>query len=174
MAMREAAVELWGPDALRQIGERMSEQARRETIKPTAIVPEWLPEAHLMEWYEAVWQGPCAGQEADYGRFIDRTMDHSFGRVQKVLLSIATPLMLAKKSVELWRRDHTHGTLEGEKTGHREVTLTLRDSIQTTTELGRQAIVEIYRYACALTRCKEVRAAHALRGNQLAVRIQWK
>jgi hypothetical protein len=174
VAMRTAAVELWGPGALRLLGERMPERARRETVKPTAIVPEWLPEIHLMAWYEAAWEGPCARRESEYFRFIDRTMDHGFGRVRKALLLVATPPMLGAKAGPLWRHDHTHGTLQAENTGARELTLTLSDNMQTTTEVSRLAIVEVYRYACTLTRYKEARAAYSMHGNQLVVRIQWR
>lgn len=175
VAFRTAAVELWGPDALRQLGERMPEEARRATIKPTAIAPEWLPEAHVMAWYEAAWEGPCGRREGDYLGFIDRMMDHGFGRVRKLLLSMAmTPVSLAVRSAELWRHDHTHGTLTVERTGVREMTLTLRDHVYMSTALSRLSVVEIYRYASALTRCKEASATHALAGDRLLVRIQWR
>jgi hypothetical protein len=174
VALRTTALELWGANALRALGERMPERARRETIKPSAIVPEWLPEAHLMTWYDVVWEGPCAGQEGEYLRFIDRTMDHSFGRVRKALLSIASPPMLAAKAADLWRYDHTHGTLEAEKTGARELRLTLRDSVQTSTDLSRRTNAELLRYACTLTRYKEARAAYSMHGDRLVVRIQWR
>jgi hypothetical protein len=175
VAFRTAAIELWGPDALRQLGERMPEGARRETIKPSAIAREWLPEAHVMAWYEAAWEGPCGRRERDYLGFIDRMMDHGFGRVRKLLLSMAmTPLSLAVRCAALWRHDHTHGTLTAEQTGGREMLLTLRDHVYMTTELSRRSVVEIYRYASTLTRCKEASASHTMQGARLLVHIKWK
>lgn len=74
---------------------------------------------------------------------------------------------------ELWRHDHTHGTLTSH-VGDHEGTMTLSDHPYTTTPLARSSIAEIYRYAVSLARAKHVSARHLVRGpNQLEVKLSW-
>src|SRR5690606_20392289 len=74
---------------------------------------------------------------------------------------------------ELWRHDHTHGTLTSH-VGDHEGTMTLSDHPYTTTPLARSSIAEIYRYAVSLARAKHVSSRHLVRGpNQLEVKLSW-
>jgi len=174
-AFRQSAVELWGRDGLRQLGERMPEEARRDTVDTVVVAHEWLPETYVLAWYEAAWEGPAARDNTAYFRFLDRMMDHGFGKVRKFMLSIAgTPHFVASKGSELWRHDHTHGTLTYREDGPHGGLFTLSDHPYIETPLSRASIAEIYRYAAALTRVKEVKENHSLEGNALTVRITWR
>jgi hypothetical protein len=150
----------------------MPEASRRATVEPVVLTDEWLPEEHVMAWYEAAWAF-CQRNEAEYFRFIDRMIDFGFGRVRKLLLSLASIAMVASKAPELWRHDHTTGELLSEY--HQgEVTLRLRGHLYTTTPLARRSIAEIYRYALSLTGKKNMTATHSLEPDgELRVRLRY-
>jgi hypothetical protein len=171
-SFRSAALDLWGPDGLRRIGEAMPEASRRATVEPVVLADEWIPEEHVMAWYEAAWT-LSERNDAEYCRFLDRMMDVGFGRVRKLLLNLASVATVATKAPELWRHDHTSGVLRSEyREG--EVTLCLRDHIYTTTPLARRSIAEIYRYVVSLTGRKHVTATHSLEPDgELRVRLRY-
>lgn len=173
-AFRRAAVDIWGDEGLREIGAGMSEEARLRCVDAVVIGEEMLPERFVLEWYECAWAGPAARNRVSYHRFLDRMMDHGFGRVRKVLLGIATPLMLARKASDLWRHDHTHGELTVRDPKERSFQLILRDHPYVESPLARSSIAEIYRYAMSLTRASRVTSRHALEDERtLAVTVEW-
>jgi hypothetical protein len=171
---RAAATTMWGPAGLRAIGDKMPADARKETVDAVIISTETLPERYVMAWYEAVWAGPANRQQAAFCGFLDRMMDHGFGRVRKVLLGLVAPPQLAEKASELWRHDHDTGTLTTSTEGS-VTTFILRDHVYTTTPLARLAIAEIYRYAMSLARGVHAPTqSHTLeRDGSLRVRITW-
>ena len=174
-SFRTAALELWGAEGLAQIAARMPADARRETIDAVVLSAEFLPEEYVLAWYEAAFDGPAAGQNTEYFRFLDKMLDHGFGRVRRFLLGIAmSPVDVFPKCAELWRHDHTHGTLSFELTGRTSVTFTLRDHPYLGTPLARASIAEILRYVVALCRARGVMSTHSLEGNALLVRITWR
>jgi len=79
-----------------------------------------------------------------------------------------------KKSMELWRHDHTTGALTGEVSG-RTASFALHDHLYTTTPLARLSIAEIYRYAISLVRgTHNVVETHALSdAGALDVQLSW-
>lgn len=173
-ALRRSANDLWGTDGLLRIGDAMSVEARRRCIDALVIEEEMLPERFVLEWYESVWAGPAERDKATYLGFLDRMMDHGFGRVRKLLLAMATPTVLAQKSSELWRHDHTHGELSWRPLTDRSIELTLTDHPYVETPLGRSSIAEIYRYAVSLTRVKHVTEKHWLGASgTLVVTLHW-
>src|SRR5690606_6138914 len=95
-AFRRAAVDLWGEAGLQQIGDAMTEEARRRCIDSIVIEEEMLPERFVLEWYEHAWAGPARRDRDAYDRFLDRMMDHGFGRVRKFLLGMATPAIIGR------------------------------------------------------------------------------
>lgn len=174
LALRQAAIELWGQEGLRQISGGMSSQARARCIEPLVFGEEMLPERFVLEWYEAVWEGPAGRNHPLYDRFLDTMMDHGFGKVRKFLLGVATPAIVVRKCGELWRQDHTHGSLEVRIVTDHHFELTLSDHPYLETPLGRSSIAEIYRYALSLARARSVHAKHWLNSPRtLTVRIDW-
>lgn len=150
----------------------MPEAARIETVDPPVLASEWIPEEHVMAWYEAAW-AVSQRSDAEYCRFIDRMMDFGFGRVRKWLLNFAGVAGIAAKAPELWRHDHTSGELsityqEG------DVVLRLREHVYTTTPLARRSIAEIYRYVVSLAVKQTVTATHLLEpSGDLRVRLRY-
>jgi hypothetical protein len=171
---RAAATVVWGDEGLRAIRAQMTSEVREETLDPIVLSREMLPERYVMAWYEAVWAGPAQRQQAPFCTFLDRMMDHGFGRVRKVLLGFVSPAQLAVKAAELWRHDHDTGTLTTSTEGC-VTTVVLRDHVYTTTPLSRLAIAEIYRYAISLTRgTREPTETHVLDPDgSVRTRITW-
>ncbi len=174
VGFRRAALDLWGMEGLKRIGDSMSDEARRRCLDPVVIEEEMLPERFVIEWYECTWAGPAARDRQAYNRFLDEMMDHGFGRVRKFLLGVATPTMVGIKAGGLWRHDHTHGELTTKVISDRAFELRLTDHPYVETPLARASIAEIYRYAMSLARARDVRAKHALMDSRtLSVTIEW-
>lgn len=172
---RRAAVDLWGEEGLRQIGDAMSEEARRRCISSIVIEEEMLPERFVHEWYERAWAGPAQRDRDEYHRFLDRMMDHGFGRVRKFLLGMATPAIVGRKAGELWRHDHTHGEIVTRSMSDRSFELRLTDHPYLETPLARSSIAEILRYAMSLAHAKGVQGKHRLEDHRtLVVHIEWR
>ena len=152
---RASANRLWGPSGLEAIGARMPADARHATVDAIIITSEMLPEKYVMAWYEAVWAGPAQRQQPVFCEFLDRMMDHGFGRIRKVLLSLVSPTQLATKAPDLWQHDHDTGVLTSAVEDNVS-TFVLRNHLYTTTPLSRLAIAEIYRYALSLARGVQV------------------
>lgn len=172
---RHAALEVFGQAGLDEIASTMSEEARSVCLDPIVIHQEMLPERFVLEWYECTWAGPASRDRATYNRFLDRMMDHGFGRVRKLLLGLATPAILAQKAPDLWRHDHSHGVLTFETLGPHSVQARLSDHAYVESPLARSSIAEIYRYAMSLTRAKAVTARHFLADERtLSVHIEWQ
>ncbi len=174
LGFRAAARTLWGEAGIKAIAERIEPEAAAATVHPVMISDEWLPERFVMAWYDAVWDGPAQRDVTKYAAFIDLMMDNGFGRVRKLLLSIATPQMLARQAPELWRYDHTTGTLACEMPNDHTLVATLRDHVYTTTLISRRSVAEIYRYAISLVRTKDTRVTHSLDDSDLVCRITWR
>jgi hypothetical protein len=86
VAMRAAAVHLWGETGLREIGQLLPDDARRDTVEAHIIGGSWVPERYAVAWYEAVWRGPAREQHASFVRFVETILDLGFGRVRRIML----------------------------------------------------------------------------------------
>jgi hypothetical protein len=171
VGFRQAASSLWGPQALEHIASLLPPESRHTA----SATPElWLPEQFVLDWYVAAFKGPCDGKTDAFLQFIDRMMDHGFGRIRKFLLGMIGPKDLVLKAPELWRHDHTTGVLktEADSKGGRVI---LENHIYNTTMLSRTAIAEVYRYAAALSRVREVKSRHHLTPDgSLEVFLSWQ
>jgi hypothetical protein len=174
-ASRAAVVDLWGDDGLAQLGSLLPDDARRDTLEPVVVSSDWFPERYMLAWYEAVWDGPAKRQPAQLRLFIDQRMNHGFGRVRRFLLRAATPAQLVAKAPQLWRHDHTTGTMSGALADH-VATLRLHDHPYTTVPLARLATAEVYRYAASLLRGpRNVVESHGVEADgALVVRVTWE
>jgi hypothetical protein len=173
---RRALVDLWGDDGLAQVAALLPEDVRRDTIDSIVVASEWLPESYMIAWYQAIWQGPGQRRTEGLRRFIDRRMDLGFGRVRKLMLNVISPEQLLAKAPELWRHDHTTGTLAGTFGAPNDVSLTLREHPYTVAPLARLATAEVYRYALSLVRgTHDVTERHGVEEEgTLVVRLAWK
>lgn len=169
-----ATMQLWGVAGLNSVAALLPPDTRAATIDQPIEPLGWMPERHQMAWFEAVFQGPCKNDDVAYCAWVDRMMDLSFGRVRRMMLAAITPQGLIERAAELWRHDHSHGTLRV-TTSSSGAIATLHDHPFTRSATTRRAMAEVYRYAISLSRAKDVRETHLLdaRGD-LVVRLSWK
>lgn len=174
--MRRAVLDLWGEAGLADIAARVSMDTRLQTVEAPASPLTWVPERFLTEWHEATWDGPARRDDAALCKTINRRLDLGFGRVRKALLSLLGPEEVIRRAGELWKHDHTHGTLvvhfeKGKKIG----SATLTDHVFCESPIARRALAETFRYIIQLSRgVKTSRSSHALQGRSLAIRISWE
>ncbi|HEX4456346.1 MAG TPA: hypothetical protein VIA18_00170 [Polyangia bacterium] len=172
VASRLAAVELFGADGLRAIGERLPEEARH-LVDSALIDAPWLPERFVMAWQEAVWAGPAQLDDAKFRQWIHQTIALGFGRVRRLLVNLVTPATLCTRAAELWHEEHSHGAITAEPHGQ-EVLIRLREHPYTERAIARMVLAEGLRYAAGLTRAKSVTEAHHMDGDVLEVKLTWK
>lgn len=171
--MRRAVVQLWGEDGLNAVGRNLPEDARQATVDSVVVLEDWLPERFVMAWYDAVMLGPAKDDRNLFRTFIDRMMDFGFGAVRKLLLQLASPEQMASRCADLWRHDHSHGTLSSKRIAQNVYLFVLEEHVYTTTALSRLAVVEIYRYALQLTGPKDATAQHTVVGDALHVTLRF-
>ena len=174
MACRDAALSCFGELGLAQLGAHLSDAARRDTVEVAAASLNWMPEAYVLEWYEALWLGPCDKRRDLFLRFLDRMIDAGFGRIRKTLVALATPSMILNKAPSLWEHDHSHGQLQlvALDEGSARVSLSTHPYVETS--LSRLATAEIYRYCLSLCRVRDVVEVHYREPNgALVVCLRW-
>jgi hypothetical protein len=154
----EAARELEGGalDLVRALRPELAHMLFDELVLATS----WLPESHLVDLCDAVYRGPLREAPGPYARYLDRSVDLGWGRIQRALVGFATPKMLAERAAKLWRKEHTHGELQAEVTGNR-ASLLLLDHPYADTPFARALIAELLRHIVSLTRVGVVRQTHA-------------
>lgn len=171
---REAAIEIWGENRLGEIADRLSRDTQHRVLDAPIIADRWLPERFIMEWYGAVFEGPCKGTRTLYNLYLDRWMENCIGRVRRLLLSSVDPAGLVPRAAELWRYDHTTGSLEAEVAGDHEVVMTLKNHLYTSTPHARDSISEIFRHVVSLSCTERVTKTewHELPG-RLVLTLRW-
>ncbi len=171
-ALRSAAVELYGEPGLQALGARMTPDCKRLTIDAVQVPSIWLPERLVIEWYQVVYGGPAKAEMPAFNRYLDKMIDHGFGRVRKALLNLLTPPKLLEKARDLWRHDHTHGIFKVDIKPNSAI-ITLREHPYVADDLSRAAIAEIYRHCVNLSRTKVVSEKHAFSDGVLQVDLAW-
>ncbi|MDB4991612.1 MAG: hypothetical protein JWN04_6790 [Myxococcaceae bacterium] len=173
VGFRHALVDIYGAPGLASVAERLPVEVRYDTIDSLLVNTEWLPEAHVMAWYEALWLGPCKQTRSAFEAVIDRMMDFGFGRIRKALLALADPSVVVVKAGTLWRYDHTHGELTVEA-DDKSARLRLEHHPYAENPLSCLATAEVYRYCAALCRVRNVVASHYREASgALIVRVRW-
>jgi hypothetical protein len=160
-SMTAAIRELWGDGA--------------STTGPDFAPLRWYPTRYIVEWNEAMMDGPSRGNEQAFRRTVARSMDLSFGRVRRVFLSFATPTLLAERATRLWKHDHTHGllTVDTSQQSDGRARVTLAGHPFVATARSRIAIAEALRHVLSLSRASNVRESHAMSGDALAIAFTW-
>jgi hypothetical protein len=167
----DAARAIWGEAGVQDAAARMPERERAEFFADR--LPEWAPTRAMIAWNFALWEGPVRRDKAIYFSWVRKTADLSFGRVRRLFLSMATPEKLITSASDLWKADHTAGTLDGLVHG-KCGTLMLRDHPYTETPQARTAIAEMMRYSVELTRARSPTATHALVGPRaMQIKVRW-
>jgi hypothetical protein len=170
-AFHQTVREMWGEDGLADVRTRMPPREAEEAFADH--LSAWVPERLIIAWCFALWEGRADRNRARYVAWLHRVTDVTFGRVRRLLLSIATPEKIFRMAGELWRADRTHGTLEGTVDGKRGV-FVLSDHPYNETPQARATMAEILRYTIELTRAKNVTETHARRIDRtLEVKLKW-
>lgn len=173
MGFRQAVLDLWGEPGLRAVSARLPQDVRFDTVDTMLMSMEWLPEAHVLAWYEALWSGPCQEKRAFFLQAIDRMMDFGFGKIRKAFLVLASPSIIFAKAPGLWRYDHSHGVLTADVEAS-SGRLRLEGHPYTSNPLSCLATAEIYRYCVTLCRANNVTESHYRDATgALIVRLRW-
>jgi hypothetical protein len=162
VSFRSAALELWGEPGLRDIAARLPRATREATIDAVTVADAMLPESYVLDWYLAAWEGPTGRSTQAYKGYLQRMMDHGFGRVRRALLKLASAEQIIRKATELWQHDHNTGDMRFVGCEENRAHVTLGDHVYLETPLARASVVEIMRYAAALGRSRNVTAQGAL------------
>ena len=135
---------------------------------------DWIPVDLVVSLCERLWDGPMAHNHATLRAWTDRMLDHGFGRVRRVFLSIATPASVVRRAGELWRGEFSDGRLVAYSTSETSARVSLHEHVFLETELMRDVVAESYRYALELAGGKGARETHAVRDNGvLVVELNW-
>ena len=80
---------MWGQSGRDAVAALLPPEVRERTASMRPL-PDWIPLDDLIAWHVAVWNGPANHDEAVFTEHIRKTVDQGFGRVKRVLLSMAT------------------------------------------------------------------------------------
>jgi hypothetical protein len=174
-SLAAAVSDLWGEEALRAVVDRLPPETRAATTGVGFIPIDWYPTRHILKWGAAILDGPAFGDEVAFTRCVSRSVELGFGIVQRAFLAIATPTRLAARAADLWRHEHTHGTLsiETSDAARGQARLSLRDHPFVAEPLSRIAISEGIRTVLSLSRARNVRESHAVLGENLFITLHW-
>jgi hypothetical protein len=160
---RAALVDLWGRQALEEVGQRLPMATRMATIDALVLPFEWVALGHVVAWHEALWNGPLGADEERLTRLIARSIELGFGRFQSAFFTNATPERLVARAQELWRYQHTHGEVSV-ALDERSAAVTLRDHPYVGHPASRRVTAESYRRIVTASLGRPVRAAWGMQG----------
>jgi hypothetical protein len=172
LGFRLACEETWGKRGLDRAVALLPAPIREATAGLMPI-DEWIPEEFIVAWAQATWEGPAQRNETEYRAFVSLTIKHGFGRVKKLLLRMMAPAQIAPRAPELWRGEHTTGSLDVEVLGPNHMRARLNDHPYVETPLLRLAVAEAFRAVVALTRAANVVETHPPRGAPLLITLRW-
>lgn len=172
LGFRAACELMWGADGVRTVAEALPADVRERT-HGLAPLSEWLLVDDLIAWHVALRDG-LGRDDAMFTRHVHKTIDQGFGKVKRLLLSMATPHTLAPRAAALWRDEYSTGRLTAKSIDDRTVTLTLSEHPYVHHALMGSVISEAYRYIVSMTAAKVVTAQTMVRNDELTVRMQWK
>lgn len=159
-------------DGVQSIAGELPADVRERTagLRP---LPDWIPLEDLIAWHVAVWNGPAKRDEKVMMDHARRTVDQGFGRVKRLLISMATAQTLAPRVAALWNDEYSTGILEATLLEPNSATLVLRDHPYVHHPLMRDVIAEVFRYVLSMSRTKNVCAVHTVREERLVVVLRW-
>ena len=174
VATRLALRDRVGEARLGQRIVRLDEATRKRTFELEGSPGKWAPEADLIACAHAIWEGPARRDRALYNKFLQRQVNLGTGRVQRALISLASPKRILDRAPSIWSSEHSHGTLTVEHHSDTSASLRLSEHPYVETPQARATIAEVFRYVLSLTRANEANESHALEGDVLRVRLTWK
>lgn len=168
-ALRQATRELYGDEWHRELASQLPVQAKLD--QP----PHWIPVEYAIAWMDGVWEGPMRQDRAQLAPFVDRVLDHGFGRVKRLLLTIATPQGVVRRASELWRDEMSDGRVVSYGTSPTSARFVLYDHPFLDHPLWREINAETCRYAVALAGAKDAVEQHEGDvGEPLVVNLSWR
>ena len=178
LTFHNAAREMFGDTGLRAVGAKLPAPTRAATVDEVPLSLAWYPTRFAVEWYDAVLEAKeaAAGDVARFHAWLHRTTDLGFGRIRRTLLGLFGPEALVSRAGELWRHDHSTGTLEVTGSEPNAVSAVLRDHPYLTTHIGQTAITETIRDILSRARGVRARRVLALDGGRDALhfRFTWE
>jgi hypothetical protein len=169
LAIRETA-RLQLDDAARvAIGERLSGETLEIWRCVLPLTAEWyddLSSVHIVEALHAVLS------PAEFVVFVNELCDNGFGRLRKLFLGLATPMMLASRAPDFWAYDHTTGKMTIEPTEGGAIA-TIADHPYVASTGCRALLTEYFRHAVSLTRVNRVTSSQLPQRGQLQIVIRW-
>jgi hypothetical protein len=172
IGFRTACEKMWGESGYQRVCGDLPPDVRERTAGMLPL-PDWIPVDDLVAWHVAVWNGITRRDERLFTQHVRATVDQGFGRVKRVLISLATPHSLAPRVVAIWSDEYSTGTLEADSLEERSVHLILRNHPYVEIPLMRTVMTEVYRYVLSLTNADNVTAVHAVREGALVVILRW-
>jgi hypothetical protein len=173
IGMKAAAVELWGNDVVLSLSNQLSADARAAIFDGVLLPMDWVAEESILEFWRAAWEGPIAEREGPLASYVEKSVQHGWGRFHKVFVSLMTPALLAERAQKLWRHDHTHGRIEASMRGNSGVVrLVDHDYVRST--VGQRFIAASFHCIVAMSRASDVKSTYKLEERDvLTVRLSW-
>jgi len=168
-----AVSELWGQAGLHEVRERVAPEVRAVLCDEIVLPVAWYPERHFEGYCDAVWKGLARQDARTFETFIRKSVDQMWGRIHRVLLSLATPHRLARRAPDLWRHDHTHGELSVDLR-EQDGTIRVRNYPYSSTSIMRRGQTESLRYILSHARVSDVQASHRDEEGDFVVTLAWR
>jgi uncharacterized protein (TIGR02265 family) len=165
---------VFGDEGVAEICAQLDADTRARTFDAPVPPPKWIAEADLIACSFAIWNGPARRDRAKYNAFLHKQVEEGTGRVQRALLSLASPKRVIDRAPSIWSAEHSHGSLTVEHTGERSAIVRLADHLYVETPQARATIAEVFRFIVSLSRAANVTEAHVLEDFALVVRLAWE
>ncbi|MGH7294026.1 MAG: hypothetical protein ACRELB_03790 [Polyangiaceae bacterium] len=168
-----AVERLWGDAGLAELRRGLDADARRSLFDDIVLPVAWYPEAHFESCCEVVWATLARRDQAAFFAFVHASVDHLWSRVHRLLISLTTPHVLARRAPAMWRHDHTHGTMDVELR-EQQGSVRVRGYPYARNGVMARGHTESFRHILGHARVKTVLASHELDDQgTLVVALSW-
>ena len=169
LALREAARTRLDAAVHAAVGEKVSGEALTIWSGDRPLTADWYDEYVSVALAEALHD---VLPSAAFASFVQELCNNGFGRVRRLFLSLATPMMLASRAPDFWSYDHTTGTMVTEEVDG-GVLVTITDHPYVESVGCRVLMTEFMRHAVSLTRVGRVTASERGQRDRIAVLVRW-
>jgi hypothetical protein len=174
LGMKSAAIELWGKDALTSIAESMSSESRLAMFDELLLPISWVPESSVIEFWRVAWDGPLAESTTATQKYVEKAVQHGWGRFRKVFVSLMTPTLLANRAQQLWRHDHTHGELTATMSGNTGL-VRLADHAYVDSPVACRFMAASFHVIVAMSNARDVTSSYDVHDRRaLRVKLAWR
>ena len=169
LAIRETARTQLDDPTRAAVGARLTGESLEiwEAMRP--LTADWYEESISVRIIEAL--HAVASQPA-FVAFIEKLCDNGFGRLRRMFLSLATPIMLASRAPDFWAYDHATGKMTTEEV-EGGVLVSITEHPYAESKACRSLMTEYVRHAFSLTRVKRVTASEDPERGKFGIVVQW-